>query len=75
VVHQSKLIDRNDEVLSGAAVFTGTRVPVQALWDYLEEGADLDEFLADFPLVPRDQALAVLELPREAVLDGARLSE
>lgn len=56
------LIDRDDEVLSGAVVFTGTRVPVQALLDYLEEGSSLDEFLGDFPSVSREQAVGVLDL-------------
>jgi uncharacterized protein (DUF433 family) len=66
-----KLIDRNDEVLSGAVVFTGTRVPVQALLDYLEEGASLDEFLEDFPSVSRNHAVAVLELAKEALFASA----
>jgi uncharacterized protein (DUF433 family) len=60
VVHWSTLIDRDGGVLSGAVVFTGTRVPVQALLDYLEEGSSLDEFLEDFPTVTRTHAAAVL---------------
>lgn len=67
----SNLIDRNDEVLSGAVVFTGTRVPVQALLDYLEEGARLDEFLEDFPSVSRGHAVAVLQLAKEALFASA----
>ena len=47
-------------------MFAGTRVPVRNLIDYLEHGNSLDELLADFPSVTRDQAIAVLELAREA---------
>lgn len=52
-------IDR--EILSGAPVFAGTRVPVAALLDNLEAGVSLDEFLENFPTVTRDQAIRVLE--------------
>ena len=61
------LIAHSDEVMSGAAVFTGTRVPVQTLLDYLEEGDTLDHFLEDFPTVSREHAVAVLELAKESV--------
>ena len=60
------LITRSDEVLSGTVVFTGTRVPVQTLLDYLEEGDTLDHFLEDFPTVSREHAVAVLELAKES---------
>ncbi len=56
-----KLIERNPEVLWGTPVFSGTRVPVRALMDYLEAGDPLDEFLDDFPTVSREQIVAVLE--------------
>ena len=62
------LVTRSDEVMSGAVVFTGTRVPVATLLDYLEEGDTLDHFLEDFPTVSRPHAIAVLELARESVL-------
>jgi uncharacterized protein (DUF433 family) len=48
--------------MSGAPCFSGTRVPVQTLFDYLSHGHPLDEFLEDFPTVTRDQALAVVKL-------------
>jgi uncharacterized protein (DUF433 family) len=57
----SKLIAVDPDIQSGTAVFAGTRVPVQNLFDYLEEGDSLDEFLRQFPSVTRDQAVAVLE--------------
>lgn len=61
------LITRSPDRLSGAAVFAGTRVPVQTLIDYLEAGDPLDAFLDDFPSVSRDHAIAVLELARGAL--------
>jgi len=65
------LVTRSEKVMSGAVVFAGTRVPVQTLVDYLEEGGRLDEFLEDFPTVSREHAVAVLELMKEAVLSHA----
>ena len=62
------LITISPEYLSGAPVFTGTRVPVQALFDYIEGGDPLDEFLDDFPDVTREHAVAVLELARAAAI-------
>ena len=61
------LITATLERLSGTPVFAGTRVPVKALFDYLEGGDPLDEFLDDFPNVTREHAIAVLELARRTV--------
>ncbi|WP_420456890.1 DUF433 domain-containing protein [Rubrivirga sp.] len=58
------------EIMSGTPVFVGTRVPVHTLIDHLASGVSLDEFLADFPTVTRDQAIAFLALS-EAALVGA----
>jgi uncharacterized protein (DUF433 family) len=66
-----RLITVSPEYLSGAPVFTGTRVPVQALFDYIEAGDPLDEFLDDFPDVSREHAIAVLELARTAAVTQA----
>lgn len=57
-------ISRNPEIMSGALCFTGTRVLVQNLFDYLEGNSSLEDFLEDFPSVPRAAALAVLEAAR-----------
>ena len=65
------LVTRSDEVMSGDVVFTGTRVPVETLLDYLEEGDTLDHFLEDFPTVSREHAVAVLELAKESVFAHA----
>lgn len=56
---------RDPEIMGGALVVVGTRVPVQTLLEYLEAGDPLDEFLADFPSVRRDQAVATLDLAKE----------
>ncbi len=66
------LVTSSEKVMSGAVVFAGTRVPVQTLIDYLEEGDRLDDFLEDFPTVSREHAIAILELMKEAVLSHAR---
>ncbi len=62
------LITSSAERLGGTPVFTGTRVPVQALLDYLEGGDSLDDFLMDFPSVTREHAVAVLEAAKSALL-------
>ena len=69
---KSPVIHSDPEILSGTPVFVGTRVPVQSLFDYLEGGDTLDEFLKQFPSVRREQAIAALELARESVLPSAR---
>ena len=54
-------ISQNPEIMSGAFCFTGTRVPVQNLFDYLEGSSTLEDFLLDFPSVLKSKAIAVLE--------------
>lgn len=60
----------NAQRMSGTPCFTGTRVPVKSLFDHLEAGDTLENFLADFPGVTRQQALAVLEMSCERLLNG-----
>jgi len=67
-------VHSDPEILAGTPVFVGTRVPVQSLFDYLEGGETLDEFLRQFPSVRRDQAIAALALARATLLAGARSS-
>lgn len=55
------LISIDQETLGGQTVFKGTRVPVESLFDHLEAGISLDQFLEDFPTVTRDQAVALLD--------------
>ena len=61
----SSLVKRDPEIMSGALCFTGTRVPVKNLFDYLEGTSCLEEFLEDFPTVSRERAVAVLEAAHE----------
>jgi uncharacterized protein (DUF433 family) len=61
---KSSAISRSPDVMGGAAVFAGTRVPVEALFDYLEEGESIDEFLECFTGVTREQVIAVLDEAR-----------
>ena len=68
------VIHSDPERLGGTPVFVGTRVPAQSLFDYLEAGDTLDEFLHQFPSVRREQALAALDYARDQVLIGARPS-
>jgi uncharacterized protein (DUF433 family) len=55
------IVTSSPDILSGTPVFAGTRVPVQALIDYLEGGETIDDFLAGFPTVRREQVVAFLE--------------
>ena len=61
------LVSRDPEVMSGALCFTGTRVLVKTLFDYLEGTSSLEDFLEDFPTVSRERAVAVLEAARETL--------
>jgi uncharacterized protein (DUF433 family) len=63
-----KLIERDPEKMSGTPVFAGTRVPIKNLFDCLEGGDSLEEFLDQFPTVTREQALGVLEASKEMLL-------
>jgi uncharacterized protein (DUF433 family) len=56
------LISIDSEVLGGQPVFKGTRVPIETLFDHLEAGIPLNEFLDDFPTVSKEQAIATLEI-------------
>ncbi len=67
----SRVIHTDPEIQGGVPVFVGTRVPVKNLFDYLEAGDSLDDFLNSFPSVTRDQAVAALELAREALAPDA----
>jgi len=63
------------EIMSGTPCFVGTRVPVQNLFDYIEGGDDLDEFLDDFPSVSKQAALAVLEMAKLTLTSEKLLHE
>jgi len=65
-------ISHDSKIMGGAAVFTGTRVPVQTLLDYLEAGDSIDEFLAGFPSVKREQVIAFLEEAKDRLVESAK---
>lgn len=73
-LNKEAIVSRDPEVVGGELVFTGTRVPVQTLVDYLEAGHSLDDFLDGFPTVRREQATAYLRMTLKAAEDfiGAR---
>jgi uncharacterized protein (DUF433 family) len=56
-----ELITVDKDILGGQAVFKGTRVPIESLFDHLEAGISLDAFLEDFPTVSKEQAIALLD--------------
>lgn len=68
----ANIIVKDPNILGGAPVFRNTRVPFQALIDYLEGGQNLDEFLSDFPTVSRETAIAALEQAKSLLLAQLR---
>ena len=68
VMDPSRIVHSDPEILGGAPVFVGTRVPVQALLDFLEGGDTIEEFLDNYPGVSRDQAIAFLEEAGRALI-------
>jgi len=68
----TELITRDPEIMSGAPVFRGTRVPVKTLIDYLQSNHTLEEFLSDFPSVSREQAVDVLQLAKQYLVTEAK---
>lgn len=70
-MNAQQIVHTDPEIMSGTPVFVGTRVPVYNLFDYLEAGDPLEKFLTSFPSVTREQAVAALELAKEAVAELA----
>lgn len=64
---KDQVVHSDPEIMGGEPVFVGTRVPLYNLFDYLEAGDSLDDFLEQFPSVTRDQAVAALEIAKEVV--------
>jgi uncharacterized protein (DUF433 family) len=67
----SNVIRTDPEILGGTPVFAGTRVPARSLFDHLEAGHSIDDFLEGFPSVQREQVIAVLERSRQEPLKTA----
>lgn len=68
MLEHQKVVEVDPEKMSGTPVFAGTRVPIQNLFDCIESGETLDEFLDQFPTVTKEQALAVIEESKETLL-------
>lgn len=68
LTQENEVISKDPEILGGTPVFRGTRVPFQALLDYLEGGQTLDAFLEDFPSVTREAAVRALEHAKSLVV-------
>jgi uncharacterized protein (DUF433 family) len=67
---KSTVVCRDPNVMGGAAVFCGTRVPVQTLLDYIEAGESIDQFLEGFPTVTRQQVIAFLEQAKDRLIES-----
>ena len=70
---RSGLVSIDPERKSGQPCFAGTRVPIHDLWDYLAGGESLETFLDSFPTVTREQAVRVIQLAGEKLLEGLPL--
>jgi uncharacterized protein (DUF433 family) len=70
--NRTPVVHSDPDILGGTPVFVGTRVPLRNLFDYLERGHGLDEFLDAFPSVSRQQAIAALEAAHEVLTASAR---
>jgi len=68
---KQQIISCSPEIMGGSAVFHGTRAPVQTLLDYLEAGESIDDFLAGFPSVTREQIIAFLEEAKTRMVEAA----
>lgn len=69
----SKVINIDPEILGGTPVFNGTRVPIRNLFDYLETGETIDQFLEDFEGVKRAQVLKILELSEKLIQSSSEI--
>ncbi len=67
---KAPVVSRKPDVMGGTAVFSGTRVPVQTLLDYLEAGDSIDDFLEGFPSVTRAQVIAFLEEAKDRLIES-----
>lgn len=68
-------INIDPETMGGTPVFTGTRIPVQTLFDYIEGGDDLNEFLDDYPTISKEVAVEVLNMAKKTLTTEKMLNE
>jgi len=69
----SDVVHIDPEIMGGTPVFKGTRVPIETLFDYIEGGEPLNEFLEDFPTVTQDQVIKFLEELKSEILPSAKI--
>ena len=69
-----RVINIDQEILGGTPVFMGTRVPIKNLFDYLEEGEAISEFLDDFPTVKSEQVFAVLQISQQLLMNVTKVA-
>lgn len=67
---ENKIINIDPEIMSGTPVFAGTRVPVKNLFDYIETGETIENFIDDFPSVKREQAISLLETAEKLLTES-----
>jgi uncharacterized protein (DUF433 family) len=72
---KNRAINIDPETMGGTPVFKGTRVPIQSLFDYIETGETLEEFLENFPTVSKENAIEVLEMARKIISSEKILNE
>ncbi|MFN0048438.1 MAG: DUF433 domain-containing protein [Cytophagales bacterium] len=70
---EMKIINIDSEILGGTPVFNGSRVPIKNLFDYLETGENIDDFVVDFPSVTRDQVLKVLAFSQKILQNSTEI--
>ena len=70
---QNQVINIDPDILGGTPVFSGTRVPIKNLFDYLETGETIDEFLSDFSGVNKEQVLKVLDISRQLLNKSSQI--
>ena len=68
-------VNIDPEIMGGTPVFNGTRAPIQTLFDYIESGETLEEFLDDFPTVSQDQVVEVLKMAKKTLTTEKILNE
>ncbi len=71
---RNSIINKDPEILGATPVFAGTRVPVRILFEHLEAGDSLDDFLDSFPTVTRDQATQLLDLAMKQIIESDELA-
>ena len=64
----NSVINIDPEIMSGVPVFSGTRVPIKNLFDYIETGENIDRFIDDFPTVTKEQVVGILQLSENILL-------